>query len=146
MALQTSGTITFAQIQAEFGGANPISLSEYYRGGAYVPTTISVAAGAWSSYQGNTSTYYWRTIGTTDTIRWANVQKASGAYSTTVTVGGYQYQRGTLYTSVSGGKADPVTYYYRVRRRVAASSTSVNTSIPSSGTIAMSNFYGGRNS
>jgi hypothetical protein len=28
-----------AQIQAEFGGANPIYLSEYYRGGAYVPNT-----------------------------------------------------------------------------------------------------------
>ena len=41
MALQTSGTITFAQIQAEFGGANPIGLSEYYQGGAYVPTTLS---------------------------------------------------------------------------------------------------------
>lgn len=36
MALPSSGTITLAQIQTEFGGSNPISLSEYYRGGAYV--------------------------------------------------------------------------------------------------------------
>jgi len=36
MPLPTSGAITLAQIQAEFGGANPISLSEYYKGGAYV--------------------------------------------------------------------------------------------------------------
>ena len=36
MALQSSGLITLAQIQAEFGGSNPISLSEYYRNGAYV--------------------------------------------------------------------------------------------------------------
>jgi len=36
MALQSSGTITLAQIQAEFGGSNPISLSEYYRNGSYV--------------------------------------------------------------------------------------------------------------
>lgn len=36
MALPSSGIITLAQIQAEFGGANPISLSEYYKGGAYV--------------------------------------------------------------------------------------------------------------
>jgi hypothetical protein len=41
MALQASGTITLAQIQAEFGGANPIYLSEYYRGGAYVPNTTA---------------------------------------------------------------------------------------------------------
>lgn len=36
MALQGSGAISLAQIQAEFGGSNPISMSEYYRGGAYV--------------------------------------------------------------------------------------------------------------
>ena len=39
MALQGSGTITLAQIQSEFGGANPIGLNEYYRGGSYVPNT-----------------------------------------------------------------------------------------------------------
>lgn len=37
MALQGSGAITLAQIAAEFGGAAPHSLSEYYRGGLYVP-------------------------------------------------------------------------------------------------------------
>ena len=36
MALQSSGTITLAQIQAELGGSNPISLSEYYRNGSFV--------------------------------------------------------------------------------------------------------------
>ncbi len=36
MALPSSGTITLAQIQTEFGGSSPTSLSEYYRGGAYV--------------------------------------------------------------------------------------------------------------
>ena len=30
MALPASGAISFAQIQTEFGGANPISLSEYW--------------------------------------------------------------------------------------------------------------------
>jgi|TARA_B110000858_G_scaffold127375_1_gene144961 hypothetical protein len=50
MALQTSGTITFAQIQAEFGGANPIGLSEYYQGGAYVPTTASFGKGSTINY------------------------------------------------------------------------------------------------
>ncbi len=37
MALQTSGPISLADIQTEFGGSNPISLSEYYGGGTYVP-------------------------------------------------------------------------------------------------------------
>lgn len=37
MTLQSSGAISLSQIQAEFGGSNPISISEYYRGGSYVP-------------------------------------------------------------------------------------------------------------
>lgn len=35
MALQSSGLIKLTQIQTELGGANPISLSEYYLGGLY---------------------------------------------------------------------------------------------------------------
>ena len=37
MVLQTSGTISLSDIQGEFLGDNPISISEYYRGGTYVP-------------------------------------------------------------------------------------------------------------
>lgn len=46
MALQSSGAISFSDIQTEFGGSNPISYSEYYKGGTYVPTTVSVTATA----------------------------------------------------------------------------------------------------
>ena len=37
MTLPSSGPLSLADIQGEFGGSNPISLSEYYAGGAYVP-------------------------------------------------------------------------------------------------------------
>ena len=37
MTLPNSGSLAFSQIQSEFGGSNPISLSEYYRGGSLVP-------------------------------------------------------------------------------------------------------------
>ena len=37
--LPGSGTLTLAQIQSHFGGSNPVSLSEYYKNGAYVPST-----------------------------------------------------------------------------------------------------------
>lgn len=37
MAIQDSGTIKFSEIQTEFGGSNPISISEYYRDGNPVP-------------------------------------------------------------------------------------------------------------
>ena len=46
MTLQTSGDITLANIQTEFGGANPISLSEYYAGGGYVPAGTAGTYGA----------------------------------------------------------------------------------------------------
>ena len=36
MALPSSGSLTLAQIQTEFGGTTPISLSEYYRNGGFV--------------------------------------------------------------------------------------------------------------
>ena len=148
MTLQTSGAISLSQVQSEFGGANPISMSEYYRGGSYVPTTVGGAAGSWSAYYGNTTTYYWLDIGGggTFSIRWNNSNVGGTTGGTTYTTGGYEYQRGTLYTTVSGGKGSPTEYYYRVRRRTAATSVTVNTSIPASGTISMNQFYGGRNS
>lgn len=37
MTLQASGPISLANVQTEFGGVAPTSLSEYYRGGSFVP-------------------------------------------------------------------------------------------------------------
>ena len=39
MPVPLTGPISLTDIQTEFGGTNPISLSEYYKGGAYVLTT-----------------------------------------------------------------------------------------------------------
>ena len=36
MTLPTTGQISLGNVQSEFGGSNPISMSEYYRGGSYV--------------------------------------------------------------------------------------------------------------
>lgn len=41
MAIKTSGTLSFSEIQSEFGGSNPISMSEYIRGGSLVPNSGS---------------------------------------------------------------------------------------------------------
>ena len=146
MALQGSGTITLAQVQSEFGGSNPISMSEYYRGGSYVPTAIT---GSYTSYQWNITTYFWRVYGSnTITIEWNNTvvyTTTSGSGSTTdVTTGGYDYNRGTLQYSSGGGKGGTPYYWYNVRRRLA--SETVNTGIPASGQISMNQFYNGRNS
>lgn len=37
MVLKSSGSLSLSEIQGEFGGSNPISMSEYYRGNSYVP-------------------------------------------------------------------------------------------------------------
>ena len=39
MTLQVSGPISLEDVQSEFGGSNPISIEEYYRGGVNVPDT-----------------------------------------------------------------------------------------------------------
>lgn len=43
MTLQASGAITLANVQTEFGGANPISLSEYYGADTGVPASGAIS-------------------------------------------------------------------------------------------------------
>lgn len=57
MPLQSSGTISFSQIQTEHGGANPISMSEYYRDGGLVKDTTA-NAGVPTSGQISISQFY----------------------------------------------------------------------------------------
>lgn len=50
MAVKSSGSLSLSEIQAEFGGSNPISLSEYYAGGSLVPAgTVGYPGGAGTS-------------------------------------------------------------------------------------------------
>ena len=46
MPIPSSGAITLAMVQTEFGGSNPISLSEYYAGGGRVPSGTTGTYGA----------------------------------------------------------------------------------------------------
>ena len=158
MALQTSGAITFAQIQAEFGGSGTISLSEYYKNGSngYVPSTIGGPAGSWGSYITPTTTYRWQVLWSGSSLLSVQLKwNGTTVYSTTTQsnanltqfsgVSGYDYGRGTLYSTSGGNKNDPfTTKLYKIRRRTTASSQTVNASIPTSGTISMNQFYGGR--
>jgi hypothetical protein len=57
MAMPSSGTITFAQLQTEFGGSNPIGINEYYRGGGLVPD-IAANAGVPTSGAISLSNFY----------------------------------------------------------------------------------------
>lgn len=93
MALQGSGAISASQIQTELGGANPISLSEYYRNGSYtgshntaVPTSGAIS---FSNFYGATA------IDVTPAASdWGNISASAGgggstsASSNTVTITG----------------------------------------------------------
>lgn len=46
MTLPSSGPLSLANIQGEFGGSNPIGLAEYYAGGPYVPAGTSGTYGS----------------------------------------------------------------------------------------------------
>lgn len=43
MTLPASGTISLSQVQAEFGGSNPISITEYYGAASSVPASGSIS-------------------------------------------------------------------------------------------------------
>ena len=153
MTLQTSGAISLSQVQSEFGGSNPISISEYYRGGGRVPTQITVGGGSYSSYYGTQSSpaYYWsQGFGALLVWNGSTVYSNISTQSTVTSlsnVNGFDYERGTSFaTSTSSGKFPITTTYYRIRRRATASTITVNQNIPSSGTIDMAKIYGGRNS
>ena len=143
MTLQTSGAISLSQVQSEFGGSNPISMSEYYRGGSHVGSV-----GAYTAYQYDTTSpdiHYWVFIdvgGNDTSIFWDNevVANFNGNSGTTShTAGGFEYNRGTLQETESG-QFQPTVRYYQVRRRA----TGINSSVPTSGTISMDDFYGGQ--
>jgi hypothetical protein len=82
MALQPSGLITLSDIQDEFGGANPIGLSEYYRGGAYttsnntsVPTSGAISL---SDFYGATSQFSFTISSNTQNANLATLATAAG--------------------------------------------------------------------
>lgn len=101
MALPASGTITAQMIENEFGGAHPISLNEYYRGGARVPNTPTNAS-----------------VPTSGTISYNDFHGASALTALTASASGNAFAdssfAGTLTTNTvtvtpSGGLA-PYTY------------------------------------
>lgn len=177
MTLQTSGSISLSELASEFGGSAPHSLSEYYRGGANVPTTITtgVAQGNFSAYQGNVTgatgmtgtvtsvNYFWKVQLLSSSAVWNGVSKPNtnpievgvgltGPADQTLFLSndGFEYQRGPLIGTFLVPSTSPGFVFnanlYQVRRRQAATTTTttVNTGIPSSGQVSLTDFYGGR--
>lgn len=82
MPLQSSGLIKLSQIQSEFGGSDPISLTEYYRNGAYVtanntgvPTSGVISV---TSFYGTGRAFYLTISSNTQNANIASLATAAG--------------------------------------------------------------------
>lgn len=144
MTLQASGAIALSEIQSEFGGSNPISLSEYYRGGSYVSPTLDFAinAATWTNsnqvirYSGSsTYTFIW---GGTVVCTATGSNLSSGLDNIAGTTSGH-----TIYRFGCGNRLQNYSSYQRWaiwRKNKAAYD------MPTSGQISMNQFYSGSNS
>jgi len=90
MALPSSGTISLNDIQTEFGGTNPISMSEYYRGGSFVTDN-------------NTS------VPTSGTIDMGDFYGAVKLFSFTISTDTQEANLSTLATAAGWNGTDPVS-------------------------------------
>jgi hypothetical protein len=141
-SLQTSGPISILNVKTLFGGPAAPAMSNYYRGGTYIPATVTTSvltyepAGGgftwvryttfWYEGYDNTSIYW-------DTVFIVNFDNFN-QYISSYTVGIYTYYR--------GGQAPVSNYKYIRRTYMNTVTTQINTGVPSSGQISMSQFYG----
>lgn len=150
MALQSSGAISFSDLQTEWSDTGSISMSELYKDGGAIGVASSVLevgsyGPSYGYYFGVTGgaggpgnqNYYWAVTGGTASLVYANSSVGSGVTGTSYIAGGFQYVRGSFFYN------DGSSNFYLIARRTYANTT-VNTDVPTSGTITLSDFYGGR--
>jgi len=144
MTLPSSGTISIGDLRTEFSGPTLSSMSDYYRDGGYVPSTGTSREPATGynfsltspQYVWTVDTYYAAYGSTGVFITWNGINVFSQYYSyppSSVTVSGSTYYTGT-YQSNAGA-----VYYYSLYRTTTGD---INTGVPTSGTISLSDFYG----
>lgn len=139
--LQSSGAISLNDLKNFFGGPASPSLSNYYRGGGYTPASYALNT---TQTDGPYYSAQWRWLnygiaGNKTQIYWSNYSPiySNAAEYTSVYIAPYTYLRGALYTQDGAAK-----YYYVSRSYPVTTYPECNTGIPSSGTIALSHFYG----
>jgi hypothetical protein len=155
------GTVTqynLANVRDALGGGNPVHMINYYRGGPYVPANRTVATTVYEPAGGGwiySNFYRWQAYpaGTSKggapypgeiSVMWAGTfvyRVFSDTGQTSVTVDGITYYKGP---SASGGFMS--TSEFNVRRQYSSSSqVSINTGVPSGGSISISQLYGATN-
>lgn len=174
MALPTSGPLSMSQIRTEFGGSNPVSLSQYYRGGALVPSSVAniqptsadttnviTESGNRFFYNLSSPLYYAQVIFYTEfglaefSLYWNNTLIDSGVtdwtqisdIDTSVTYNGTTYFRTIADQDFAQDPEFPPTetFWFGVRRETGT--VSVNELVPTSpNTIKIGDFYGAKKS
>ena len=133
MAISSSGAVSLANVQTEYGGSNPISLNEYYSGGSLVKanstSTVITPSCGYSSHSvtsGKSTTHYYLT-------GWlhSSLVNASGASG-----------KGSVITFRGGTFANIGSDSESVAKVSGADLTGNSGAIPSSGTIDMNKFRG----
>ena len=166
--LQSSGAISIEDIKNLFGGPASPSLSNYYRGGSYIPATRAVntlvreptRGGYYSSYVAGSYAYAyayaWLDGGGASapdlnyspnwsSAYWNGIEVFNSLPSSTdsYTTGGYTYYQGSYIEYFPSIAYAYETWAYGIYRTSGTESTvSINTGIPSSGQISLSQFYG----
>jgi len=153
------GTVTqynMANIRDALGGSNPVSLSQYYRGSPRVPSTRTVTVRDPSSgeyYDLGSSSTYWYQLRTLDEnpisldVYWFGTLIGSLAgEQTSFTSGGFTYFRGSFRQRITVDLFGGFLFedYYGVFR-TSTSTASINTGVPSSGQISISQLFGAEN-
>ena len=108
MTLPASGTIKASQIQTEFGGSNPISMSEYYGLDSGIPSTGPIKF----------SNFYGKVINATRTINATTNFNARTDFQNNATIVGGKATSAAVYAN-----NQPVKYYITVNGTIGATGT-----------------------
>jgi hypothetical protein len=137
-----SGTITMQDLQNEYGGSNPASLSEYYRGGTYVNTERVDITDDSTRYIVGVDYWFWDTNNGIEGVYIDGVLDNSFAENSQTQ---YFYGTGNVryYRAYGGGIVQgefPTGVFYYNLRTWTQTTNQINTTVPASGTISLNNF------
>lgn len=165
--LQSSGAISINDIKTLFGGPASPALSNYYRGGTYIPSTKSTSTTVREPSSGDyyqlgsgssVPAYYWlvRAFGDqgpantngANRFMWDRFPNQGSIFIgngiiSSYTSGIYTYYRSShKLTTYDSTYAEHNSYFGIYRTYTGTTTTNINTNVPTSGQISISQFYG----
>lgn len=151
MALPSTGQLTLEDLAGEFGGTVPHNLSEYYKDGGLVPSSVTTY-GNWTAEQFRFPGVAFQTGSTTGYTFWARPISGSGNNIVQINSGSRSGSTAAQTSFIYNGVQEiqrltyrhndsNVYYVYSLRYRTVSSSA-VNAGVPTTGQINIKDFYG----